>query len=423
MSSSVSSQNIKDVLCPLPWVSNSFNTDSSLRVCCNTDHGGVIKKSGSKVYLNQLTKPSEIEESDTIINIKKKMLAGVRPEFCRSCYKTEDASGISIRQYYLKKYSELVNRIAEKKDLAHKEKLRFLDFSLTNNCNLKCRMCTPGASYLLSSDFEKLGFGFDKEYSKNAHSLWRYQGLLENLINSEEANELSDILFTGGEPLTNQIHLQVLQDLVKNKFSSKIRLTYHTNLMVLPQQILDLWKNFKAVDVHLSLEGHDRHNDYIRHNSQWSKILQNLETLLAHKKEISLWLEIHTVFQAYNVLILPDFLEFLKSFDSKIPSFPHFIWIDNPSFLSVNSLPTNIKLQALEKIRTYLKNNESFYKKSKFHEFNLEKFQILQSCLARVNMNTNPEDTSLFVDYTKKLDQLRQQDFLSLQPEMREVFL
>ncbi|MBC7466401.1 MAG: twitch domain-containing radical SAM protein [Bdellovibrio sp.] len=411
----------KTAICPLPWISASFNTDASFRVCCNTSHGGLIKKNDKKVYMNQVENYSDIHTTDTIQTLKKDMLSGVRSKFCSACYDAEDASGISIRQYYIKKYSTIVDRIIASSDVNHAEKVKFLDFSLTNNCNLKCRMCTPGASYLLSQDFDKLAMPYDKEYANNAHALWSYEGVIENLI-ANEGDALSDILFTGGEPLTNQIHLKILTGLVEKNRSQEISLTYHTNLMVLPDPVLDLWKNFKKVYVHLSLEGQGKHNDYIRHNSNWDKILQNLQKLLSKKNQIDLWIEIHTVFQAYNFLIIPSYLEFLKTYASEFPSFPHFIWIDNPSFLSVDSLPAQVKKEGLAAIQTYIDSNKEFYESADFHEFNLEKIQILQGCLNRVNLEQSDSSQKEFVDYTVKFDKLRNQNVLDYIPQLEKVF-
>lgn len=349
------------------------------------------------------------------------MLSGERPQFCKSCYDVEDASGISIRQYYLKKYSEVAKRVIKSDNVDHTEKIKFMDFSLSNNCNLKCRMCTPGASYLLTEDFDKLGMSYDKEYSTNAHKLWRYEGVIEHLI-SNEGEALTDILFTGGEPLTNQIHLKILLDLIESNRAPEINLTYHTNLMVLPDQIIENWGKFKSVSVHLSLEGHEKFNDYIRYKSNWNKIIKNLEKLLSVKDEIRLWLEIHTVFQAYNVVIIPEYLKYLQRYNSLFPCFPHFIWIDNPSFLSANSLTIDIKRNAILAIRDYLKEYSEFYKNSKFEEFNQEKIQILQSCLNRIDMADNEIEKNEFKDFTLKFDTLRMQNVLDVIPQLKGVF-
>ncbi|MBY0553283.1 twitch domain-containing radical SAM protein [bacterium] len=411
---------LNSAVCPLPWISASFNTDASFRVCCNTSHGGLITSQGKKLYLAEVNSLNEIKNSETVVSLKNDMLAGIRSDFCKSCYDVEDSGGMSIRQYYLKKYKNFSSELNKNSHL--NVGIKFLDFSLSNNCNLKCRMCTPGASYLLSEDFKKAGFNFDSEYSEKAHVGWKYEGLIEELIKTN-SDSLEDILFTGGEPLTNQIHLKVLSQLVAIDVAKKINLTYHSNLMVLPKPIIELWKNFKSVEVHLSLEGHEQYNDYIRHNSRWNKILENLDTLLSHKKAINLWFEIHTVFQAYNVLVIPKFLNYLQRFNPKIPVVPHFIWIDNPSFLSVNSLSLDLKKQAVAEIERFIEDNRAFYQNSKYYEFNLEKIEILKSCLKRIVFEDFKQEQLQFVSYTRKLDSMRNQNVLDVFPELSEVFI
>lgn len=416
-------ENNKDVLkaiCPLPWISVSFNTDSSFRVCCNTSHGGQIMEKDKKIYLKDVTGYSQVQQAETVRGLKEKMLAGERSRFCSSCYEVEDAGGFSIRQSNVLKYDEVVKKVIANKTPEQLEKIRFLDFSLSNNCNLKCRMCTPGASYLLQADFDKAGLPYDKDYSDLAHKSWKYEDAIENLI-LNESEALTDILFTGGEPLTNQIHLKVLLALIENDRAKDITLSYHSNLMVLPDQILQAWTNFKEVQVHLSLEGYEKYNDYIRYNSKFEKIVENLETLISLKHKINLWIEIHTVFQAYNLQIIPQYLTYLKRFAADIPPFPHFIWIDNPSFLSANSLPESLKRDAVNAINRYLEENSDYFKDTKFQNFLSEKILTLKSCLNRIEYSNNDEKRNEFVNYTRKLDKLRNQNVEEIFPRWHEV--
>ena len=416
-----SKKQIQKAICPLPWMSLSFNTDSSVRVCCNTDHGGFVKNGSEKVFLDDISSLQDIADSDTMKSLKANMLGGVRSDFCKSCYAVEDAGGMSVRQYYVKKYHDEIERILTDKFSGRASSMKFIDFSLSNNCNLKCRMCSPGASYGLSADFKAIGMDYSSESAERAHSGWKYDGLIRNIV-EDKASDLSDILFTGGEPLTNPIHLKILEALTENGRSKHVALSYHSNLMILPDHVLDLWKLFKKVDVHLSLEGNANYNDYIRHKSDFQKIIANLEKLFSYRKKSKLWIEIHTVFQAYNFLILPEYLEYLKQFEKDIPCFPHFIWIDNPDFLSVNSLPPDVKLSGAQALNAYLDENEKFYKKCSHPEFVSEKIGILRACLARMNYSEDKNSLEKFKVYTEKLDRLRGQNVAEVFPALKGVF-
>ena len=184
----------------------------------------------------------------------------------------------------------------------------------------------------------------------------------------------------------------------------------------------EMWTHFKKVDLHLSLEGNGAYNDYIRYKSDFQKIIGNLDKLFGYKRKLNLWVEIHTVFQAYNFLVLPEFLEYLKKFDQKLPCFPHFIWIDNPDFLSVNALPRDEKTKGLRNLTNFLNENLNFYKKCHFPEFVGEKMSILNACLARVHFEEDKDALVKFKDYTLKLDRLRGQSVATEIPALKGVF-
>jgi pyruvate-formate lyase-activating enzyme len=414
-------EEILKVICPLPWVSLSMNTDSSLRVCCNTNHGGFVRHQNKKTFLSSVNKIPEIYSMDTYTELKASMISGKKSDFCNSCYKSEEAGGISIRQYYLSKYSKQIEQILSSKNPESESQIKFIDLSLSNNCNLKCRMCNPGSSYNLKDDFKKINQRFEPDYAERAHKDWSYTGAIQDLIETQ-SEHLTDMLFTGGEPLINTIHLNILETLVRLGTSKNITITYHSNLMVLSDRILDLWKNFKDIHIHLSLEAHEKFNDYIRFGSRWEKILENLNKLFIYKRKFPMWIEIHSVFQAYNFTIIPEFLEKLKDFSSEMAIFPHFIWIDQPHFLSVNVLPKSIKLAGIEKLEKYLKKNEAFYASSKWNEFNLDKMQILFSYLNRIEEAHNEQHLREFVEYTKKFDDLRNQNLIHFLPEFKNIF-
>lgn len=414
-------KNPEQAICPLPWVGLSFNVDSSLRVCCNTDHGGFVKNGSQKIFLADIADPLEVSQAETKRKLKTDMLNGVRSDFCRTCYRVEDSGGMSIRQYYVRKYEKQIKEIIKEKNLEKDYPIKFLDFALSNNCNLKCRMCSPASSYNLVKDFQDLNIPYEQEFTERAHKAWRYDGLIRRVVEGDGV-QISDMLFTGGEPLTNQVHLNVLQSLYESGKSSQICLSYHSNLMVIPDQVLQMWKKFKKVELHLSLEGHNQYNDYIRYKSDFSKILENLNMLIASKKQLNLWIEIHTVFQAYNFMIIPEFLEYLKVFQKDIPCFPHFIWIDQPDFLSANSLPKELKIKGTQKILEYLEENARFYRKAYCPEFIAEKIDILKSYLTRLNDEDNTTNLNRFREYTKKFDQLRGQNAAEVFPELKGLF-
>ena len=49
--------------------------------------------------------------------------------------------------------------------------------------------------------------------------------------------------------------------IIEEKRASKTHLQYNTNLTILPQKVLSLWKHFKSIELSVSLDGIGKVND------------------------------------------------------------------------------------------------------------------------------------------------------------------
>ena len=131
--------------CPLPWIHFSANTDSSMRVCCNTGNGGFIKKNtGEKWYLADVKDLKEYYNTEQLSKIRLDMINNVRPEICERCFHLEDQGANSVRQTMIKFYP-FESVVPDNTNMTTGEILDpnviYLDFSWGNKCNLKCKMC------------------------------------------------------------------------------------------------------------------------------------------------------------------------------------------------------------------------------------------------------------------------------------------
>ena len=62
-------------------------------------------------------------------------------------------------------------------------------------------------------------------------------------------------IFRVGEPLIIEEHKESLRSLVKNNKAKNIRLEYNTNLTTIPDEVFELWKNFKEIRIAASIDG------------------------------------------------------------------------------------------------------------------------------------------------------------------------
>jgi MoaA/NifB/PqqE/SkfB family radical SAM enzyme len=113
------------------------------------------------------------------------------------------------------------------------------------------------------------------------HELDVWEQLLPHIDSIEK------VYFAGGEPLIMDEHYWLLEELEKrNKFD--VTLFYNTNFTAVKQKqrhLFDYWRNFKKISVGASLDASGARAEYLRKDTQWDKIVDNITLLrkdLAH---------------------------------------------------------------------------------------------------------------------------------------------
>lgn len=272
------------------------------------------------------------------------MLNGERPNMCAGCFKEEDSMinnspRFNMNERYMFKYER-----SETPEF----KIKYIDLRLGNKCNLKCRMCNPYSSNQWVKEWQELSDSIsspyinkltkeEKNYIKRLD--WPSQIKFNNLI--ENLNFLEEIYLTGGEPLLIEEQYLLLDECIKGGFSKQITLKYNTNLTKIPTKIIEYWRNFKEIELNVSIDGFMKLNNYIRHPSKWEQIEKNLKYIKSLKKEegLSIKITIHSTIQMYNILSLQSLLSWVEK--QKIDIF--FNILDEPKFLNIRTLPKPLK--------------------------------------------------------------------------------
>lgn len=410
--------------CPLAWESLSFNVDGSHRVCCNTHHGAYnLDSRGNRVYLNESFDLESAYNSELLKKLRSEMMSGQKPEFCRSCYDIESAGGHSVRSdlvnHYGPRMHELVNQTAN--DGAVDVKIRYLDVQLSNKCNIQCQMCRPELSHGLKSYFEKSGRHYSSEWYERAQSTWVFEGAYRKLY-EKIVPDLTDMLITGGEPFINETHYRMLEEAIRVGSAKNILLRYHSNMMSVPSRLIELWKNFRHIEVHMSLDGAPVVNEYVRYGSKWNRISENVSKLIQLKKEMSLQMEVHTTFQALTLYGLPDLIQILVEWGDEMPVLPHFIWLEHPNHLAIRALPLEARQRAKERIENYLVLAEPHFQSTRFSQHAQIKIQTLKSYL-NLMMN-EPVDENLtreLARHLREFDSIRGTSVEYSLPEIAEI--
>jgi hypothetical protein len=400
-----------------------------MRVCCNTDHGGrILDEKGELVFLESVTSLKTAMNQKTSKDLRAAMLRGERPDFCRRCYREEDSGGFSVRQIYNRHYTTALDAAlaATAADGEIEPKVSYVDFSLSNNCNLQCRMCGPTASFPLQKEFDALGEDYPREWAQAARTSWNFEGSLGRIVRDVVPN-LTEMLTTGGEPFLSLQHIKILETCISHGRAGEITLRYHSNLTVLPDRIVDLWRFFKKIEIHVSLEGVDEMNDYVRYPAKWAKIQENLGRLQQLEEHIPLSVEIHTCLQALSWLRTAELIDWTfrasGRFGGLFPRIPYPIWIDQPYPLMLNCLPPSLRKLGADRILAVLDKYQGAYEDGPRPDFEATSAASFRGAIVRLSeLPYNEEDFQAFRRRTQSVDRYRKQDVTVQVPEFKDYF-
>ncbi len=415
--------------CPMPWNHISANPNGSGRICCE-GFETLKNDQGQKALWKKSTSLYSYFNTKNYKKIRLEMLKGKRPNHCIHCFNQEDHGVKSVRLQYIDQYQsyieEMINNTNEDGSI-NNPKIHYVDMALGNKCNLKCRMCSPGVSYIIGKDWEKMGKVYNKINSKKIFEDKWYASSNTFQLLKEALPNIQVIFTTGGEPMLIKEHIKLLEIIIEEGHSSHITLRYNSNQTVIPEKIVELWKHFKTVAFNCSVEAYGELNNYIRYPSQWKTLEKNIHLLdnISHEnKHIEIY--IHTTLQAYNVIKIPELLHYLRYANFKnLRRFPFFIWVKTPEWLSPTLFPKKMRHKIASKILESLNKHESFFLNydSTHHRWSHYRIQILKEFCEMIKNDTSQEKhLGQFIEETKKHDNLRKQSVLDVLPELQTFF-
>lgn len=362
------------------------------------------KQPSEKTYnLHNPEQISQYKNSNQIQEIKNQFLKGEEPQGCQACFEVERAGSNSYRN----SQNDLLKDSIKKLE-SNKTQFESFDLRLGNVCNLKCSMCGPHSSILILNDLIK-----DNPELKNDPEIKTYMN-----INWYEDKKIWEILFqdfthvkrihlTGGEPLLMPQTLTLMRKLIDLGVAEDIELSFNSNITIIRENTLQLFKNFKAIHLFASLDATGELNDYIRYPSIWDEVEKNLNELLKKKAEYNICtFQIHLTLQNQNIFRLPEFLDFINSHPNLELSDFDFFPLEGPEWFNIRKLPYEVK-QAI---------------KAKFQRFEVGS-SILESVL-NILFDGEP-DMKVFENFKWQIshqDSLRKKEFLKIVPEFKEFF-
>jgi hypothetical protein len=277
------------------------------------------------------------------------MLADEKPAACMRCYDEESKGMVSKRVYEQTQYPSNDDRWASSiTDAAGtiSPDLLFVELRLGNVCNVQCRTCNPASSSKWRRDYEELVQKLDfvnDGYSWLDHKRdfkWpESEQFYEDLYNC--APNMRVLYINGGEPTLIKAHWRYLRKLVESGRSKNIILWYNINMTNLPDEAIELWKEFKEARICPSIDDLDLRNHYIRYPTLWSDVKRNLAAIQLPE----LTVRITQTVSAYNFAYLDEFLDW-----SPVPVDMNFVY--DPDFLSPAILPPAVRKEILNRYRS-----------------------------------------------------------------------
>ena len=369
----------QSTICSMFWNHLMIDGTGRVKPCCR-----FADKVNHSLNDNTL---SEIFYNEYFENLRHQSKNGNTITGCQRCYEEENNNKLSLR-------TRLNNHNVIGLDSIDMDnpKIQYLELSLSNACNLMCRMCDSRYSYKLFNEEVKYN---GKPFSKTEHTKANIDSIYPLLKNCKF------IKFTGGEPLIIPDHWNIIDYIISNGYSKNITLNYSTNCTVYPKKkITDAWKEFKNIELAVSLDSIDKtENEYQRHLSVQEDIIKNI---LAYTKLPSVKLIARPTVTIYNAYTLPETLTWLHN--NNIAFNP--THCSYPAHLSVTTLPRKQK-DIIGK---------------KYKDFKYQSNQIKENCKYIIQFMNSVDESHLFdvfLKYTSFLDKERNQNFFESYPYLQ----
>jgi len=448
--------------CALPWIHLSTRPNGHMRVCCTANASSVgptnDKVHGGEVGIlkNSDGKPSNLNHSDLMSswnndymkNVRLKMLAGEIPPSCQKCFNEEEAGHKSKRNWetqYWGQRIDLDKMIDEtNSDGSIDPKLYYVDLRMGTKCNLKCIMCSPHDSSMWVQDWQT-AFPEVKNANLKDTMQWNNKGNVDGASYSwhqknpifweqlySQIPHMKQLYFAGGEPTIIEEHFKLLEECISRGYAKGIELRYNSNGVELPERMFELWKKFKRVRFHYSIDSIGEMNSYIRYPSNWNQVEQAFKRLDQTGDHVEV--TIACAVQMLNMHYLPDFIRWkIEQGYKKINPWPlgagminyHFVY--HPPHLNVRVFPTSFKKVIEQKYEDFyewlLSNYQSFTPCKSQQEFLSQDYGIkrLRGMISFMNAQDWSNRMPEFIEYIHLMDKIRGTSFTQTFPDMASL--
>jgi len=414
--------------CILPWLQLYTEPDGNLRPCpltVRSQHGD-CDAGGER---REIYGPGGIERvwnAPFMKSMRLDMLKGEQPAACHFCFRDEDLGVQHYRRDYNREYRDYIAQAVAstaEDGSSPVELIRKIDLYLGNQCNLRCRMCSPQASKALIPEWVKINkIGEDDSRLERLEHLDWYAGRDFNRAIEELLPHVDRLHFAGGEPMLIPEMFKILERVVELGRAKEITLSYNSNLTVLPERLFDLWPHFKGVRVTASIDGLGDVNSFIRHPSHWPTIESNIKRLDADYDRLPLRsLSWNATVQVYNIFRLDELIEYAAASFTHL-SQPNLSILSMPEHLDIRILPTEMKRRAAARLKSFI---EQFASRWPARWQGRQVEELLAAVDGIIKYMLSADRTYLLPEFRRwcgQQDLYRGQNVLEVLPELAPLF-
>lgn len=333
-------------MCLLPWLHIFADSKGDLIPCCL-----YREQKGEKSF--NLHKNGDLKKywsSEKLKSLRQQFLASERPKGCQACFEHEEAGILSYRQGQNQLLESAIERTTDFSTDPPYQPVSF-DLRLGNICNLKCNMCGPHSSKLILKDLlkEDPTRAHLEEFKNYMNINWFEKEEIWNELLSSQG-QIVQLHLTGGEPLIMPEVEILLQMLIKKNLANQIILSFNSNVTTLRGSTTKLFKSFKGVKIHASIDAIGELSEFIRYPSNWDQVKKNIKELASKRSQYNIIeFQIHSTIQNENIFHLPTLLEFIETQDYLSFDEFNFFPLEGPPWHNIRFLPKSIKDQVQKK--------------------------------------------------------------------------
>lgn len=394
------------IFCMFPWMHLNVTPYGNVYPCCSSDYTEPFDNVKNKSL-------GEIFNNDKMKQLRLDMLADKKSSICNYCYKHEESSPFSFRTYGIehfgKDFDELVTQTKADGTMPVFN-MKYFDIRFSNICNFKCRTC---------------GSEFSSQWAQETKQHERVSRNYKIINHADESGKLLEEIkqqvphmelayFAGGEPLITDEHYLLLEEMIRTGANKNITLRYNTNMSNFKYKkynILDMWSRFKRVEISASIDHHGERAEYIRHGTDWGIVESNLKII----RDLDyIDYQYNTVLSVFNYTTLSDFYNYLIDKDLlRKKDMVSIYRAITPPYYSATALPTKLKSIGTEKNQKL----NSFMEQGHWHQH----LHVNDAIQFANSENTWADQRSAFQEHTINRDQIRQENFITVFPELKAM--